>query len=475
MEEPGSGPASSTPAALSVSAELDAMFDDVTSDSPVEETTSTESVKTSEANPQDSTVQPPSPIDFEADDDTPAVEDDAPKTPAKTESEPAPEVEAASPISDEDKEGEEYEIRGKKWIRYPEARGKEVFAGYQASKALQRELGYDQPVTPEAVKQLAGDKALLDNIDFDVMSNDPADQARAFRYLFTTARKAYDQGHAAHNPHATMADAFLHAAETSAPEVIAGIEHRVTQETFNRLYQKAIAAGIETEAGKELLNSVQRAEQALTGNYRKRADLAKQPPPPDKIDQRLQVVEAREAEQAAQQSQQAKAAWDYWYEGTRGAIWEGITGAIGNVIKPVAGSFKNFPETQKNVETRLREEVREALNADRKLASLREQYVKQASIAGSESVRDGWRARLVQMYAAKADQVLRDKAPKILSETAANIKARSDKTHQRLQGTQSLRGTPAGGSAPNGTTAPASGNNKFDSKSWANEFEAAFN
>jgi hypothetical protein len=55
------------------------------------------------------------------------------------------------------------------------------------------------------------------------------------------------------------------------------------------------------------------------------------------------------------------------------------------------------------------------------------------------------------------------------------IKAKSDKTHERLKGTQQLRGTPAGGHAPNGTTGPPSGSEKFDSKSWAREIDAAFN
>jgi hypothetical protein len=471
MEDTGTPAASSTVAATSISAELDAMFEGVGSetDSSSTETETTPVETAPEDNPQDSTAHDPSPMDFEPE------EADAKEAPPPAEAKPV-EAEAPpqTPVADDDKEGEEYEIRGKKWIRYPEARGKEVFAGYQASKALAKELGLFGPLTPEMIQELAGEKKLLDHIDFDAMSADPTEQARAFRYLFTQARKAYEGQITKHNPHETMADALLYAAETAAPEVIQGIEHRVTQQTFNQLYAKAVAAGLDTDAGKQLLASVQRAEQALTGNYRKRADLAKQATS-DPIDQRLRQVEAREQNLQRSEESRARQEWQDWSNGTKAAVDSGIDKSIANIMKPVTASLKNFPETRKNVEIRLQQEITDALLKDQRINNERQSYYKQASIAGSESVRNGWRARIVQMYTARAEQILRDKAPAILSESALAIKARSDKTHERLKGTQSLRGTPAGGVAPNGTTAPSTGNGKFDSKSWAAEFEAAFN
>lgn len=417
-----------------------------------------------ETNPQDSTVQPPSPDDFEPE----STEAKEPATAAAK----AP-LEAV-PVDEEDRSGEEYEVRGKKWIRYPEARGKEVFAGYQAAKALAKDLGLQGPVTPDTIKALASDKALLDNIDFDVMSPDPAEQARAFKYLFTTARKARDGEHTSHNPHETMADALLDAASQAAPEVIEGLEQRITAVTLNRLYDKAVKAGLDTTAGQELLASVQRTDQALTGTFRKRADLAKQVTV-DPLAARAQELDAKESRIQEYERGQAEAQMRQWNSGTNAAIETGVSGAIAGIIKPVAASLKNFPQTQKNVEIRLRQEIKDALLADPKFKVERERYFKQANIAGSESVRDGWRARIVQLYTSKAEQVLREKAPAILSESAQAIKAKSDKTHERLKGTQQLRGTPAGGSAPNGTTAVTASNGKFDSKTWAAEFEAAFN
>jgi hypothetical protein len=466
MEEPGAAAASASPVAESISSEIDSLFADAASDSASEESTTA----AAEPNPQDSTVQPSSPIEFEPGDD--AVE--AEKPVAAKPAEPA--VEAAPPVAEEDREGEEYEQRGKKWIRYPEARGKEVFAGYQAARSLQKELNLPGPVTAETVRTLVNDKSVLDNIDFDVMSTDPAEQARAFRYLFHTAKKAFEGGHTSHNPHETMADALLHAASNAAPEVVRGLEHRITENTFNKLYQKAVAAGLDTQAGKELLASVQRADQALTGQFRKRADLAQQPAPAaDALSVRAQEVEQRANQIQEYESQRARREWDEFTGGTNVAIDDNVNGAIASILKPVAASLKNFPETQKNVEIRLIQEIKEAIAQDQKFGIERDRCFKQASIAGSESVRDGWRARIIQLYTSKAESVLRAKAPAILSESAQALKAKSDKTHERLKGTQQLRGTPAGGIAPNGTTAPGSSGGKFDSRSWAQEFESAFN
>jgi hypothetical protein len=464
MEDTGAVAAAS-PEATTISAEIDSLFADSPSDSTAEETSTPETP----VNPQDSTVQPPTPDAYEAADEEPPAEESTPATAAK------PPVEAAPPApGDDEVPGEEYEQRGKKWIRYPEARGKEVYAGYQTARALAKDLGLTQPLTPETAKTLVADKTLLDNIDFDVMSADPVDQAKAFRYLFATARKAYEGGHTGHNPHATMADALLYAAENAAPEVVAGLEHRITENTFNSLYQKAVAAGLDTEAGKVLLASVQRADQALTGTYRKRADLAKAPVA-DPLSARAQELDAKENRIRDYEDRQASQNWQQWNNGTNSSIESGVAGAIASILKPVAASLKNFPETQKNVEIRLRQEIKEALHTDQRFAAERERYFKQASIAGNESIRDGWRARIIQLYTSKADQVLREKAPAILSESALAIKAKSDKTHERLKGTQQLRGTPSGGVAPNGTTAPPSNSGKFDSRSWAQEFEAAFN
>lgn len=466
MEQTSTAAVESAPAVQSISAELDSMFEGVgASDSGATETSS-EAAPTS---PQDSTVQPAPPPELKAEDRT--VEEEA----ATTETtEPAVEAAAETvPVAEEDRAGEEYEIRGKKWIRYPEARGKEVFAGYQTSKALAKELGLAGPATPEHIQSLARDKALLDGIDFDAMSADPADQARAFRYLFSTARKAYEGGHTGHNPHETMADALLHAASSTAPDVVAGLEHHFTQQAFNRLYDKAVAVGLDTDAGKALLASAQRAEQALTGDYRKRADLAKQTADP--MSARARELDAKQQRIDEFESNRAQHEWKAWNTGTNAAIDSGVSGTITNILKPVVDSLKQFPETQKNVEIRLRTEIKDALAADQRFKSERERFFKQAGIAGNESIRDSWRARIVQLYTAKAEQVLREKAPAILSESARAVKAKSDKTHERLKGSQQLRGTPAGGVAPNGATAPSAANGKFDSRSWANEFEAAFN
>jgi len=309
-----------------------------------------------------------------------------------------------------------------------------------------------------------------------VMSNDPAEQARAFRYLFATAKKAHDQGHAGHNPHATMADALLYAASQAAPDVIDGLERRITQETFNRLYQKAVNAGIETDEGRALLSSVQRAEQALTGNFRKKAELAQmQKVKVDPLAERQAALDTKARDIEAYEQNRAQQEWDAWATGTKASIESGLQASISTILKPVLASLKNFPETQKNVELRLRQELIDAFVSDKRFAAEREKYYKQASIAGTEQVRDGWRARITQMYTVKADQVLREKAPAILSESATAVKAKSDSTHRRLASTQQLRGTPAGGIAPNGTAAPSPGNGKFDSRSWAAELESAFN
>jgi hypothetical protein len=469
MEDPGVVAASSTPAATTVSAELDAMFEDVSSEATETEAASPETeTTTSETIAQDSTVQPRSPES----DDEPAIE--AADTDTTT-TEVAKAPLEATPVPEDERGGEEYEVRGKKWIRYPEARGREVYAGYQAAKSLSRELGLQGPVTPEAVKALASDKQLLDAIDFDVMSSDPVDQAKAFRYLFTTAKKAHDAGHTAHNPHETMADAMLHAAATAAPEVIQGIEQRVNSHTFDKLYQKALAAGLDTEAGRDLLASVQRADQALTGTFRKKAEVAAQQQAADPLAVRAQELDKQENRIRQYEAEQAEAAQRQWDKATNAAIETGVSGSIAATIKPVVASLKNFPQTQKNVEIRLREEIKTAFLSDPKFKVERDRYFKQANIAGTEQIRDGWRARIVQLYTSRAEQVLREKAPAILSESAMAIKAKSDKTHERLKGTQQLRGTPAGGSSPNGTTGPPSGSEKFDSKSWAREIDAAFN
>jgi len=473
MEEPGALAASSTPAATSISAEIDSLFADAGSESSETESAAseTESSSTETAgNPQDSTVQPPSPSDFEPEGTEPAVETKAPAT--------APEpVEAAPEVPEDERGGEEYEQRGKKWIRYPEARGKEVFAGYQAARTLQKELSLTGPMTPEVVQSLANDRKILDGIDFDLMSPDPAEQARAFRYLFNTAKKAHDGQHTAHNPHATMADALLDAAAKTAPEVIHGLEQRITAHTFDKLYRKALAAGLDTEAGQHLLSSVQRADQALTGQYRKRSELtgAQAAQAPDPLAAERAELQRRTQSIEQDENNRAQAQWDEWGRGTKAAAEAAVDGSIANILKPVAASLKNFPQTQKNVEIRLLSEVREAIAQDQKFGIERERCIKQASIAGSESVRESWRARLVNLYTSKADQILRERAPAILSESAQAVKAKSDKTHERLKGTQQLRGTPGGGVAPNGTTAPATGGGKFDSRSWAQEFEAAFN
>jgi len=478
MEEPGAVAASSTPAATSISAEIDSMFADVTSDSSSDssETESspaeTESAPSETAkNPQDSTVQAKTPIDYESDSTTeePAVAD-----PAKPATEP---VEAAPEVPEDERGGEEYEQRGKKWIRYPEARGKEVFAGYQAAKMLTKELNLPGPVTQQTVQALASDKRILDNIDFDLMSPDPAEQAKAFAYLFSTAQKAMDQKHTAHNPKETMADALLHAASVQAPEVIRGLEQRINAHTFDGLYKKALAAGLDTDEGKILLSSVQRADIALTGNYRKKSELLGQPATaaPDPLATQRQELADREQHLNNIDAERSRAQWDAWYNAADAQVEQTVWDAIGKTLKPVDASLKNFPQTRKNVEIRLREEIRDALVNDQKFVAERARCFKQASIAGSESVRESWRARVMQLYAARAEQVLREKAPAILSESAQAIKAKSDQTHKRLAGTQSLRGTPAGGNAPNGTTAPPASGSKFDSKSWANELEAAFN
>jgi len=467
MEDPGSVAAVASPTATTISAEIDSMFADAASEteSPSVETTS----PASEPNPQDSTVQPPTPETYEAAEEEPAPAEEA-APPAK------PAVEATPPApGDDEAPGEEYEQRGKKWIRYPEARGKEVFAGYQAAKTLSKELGLDGPITPDTIKSLASDKTVLDSIDFDTMSADPAEQARAFAYIFKTAEKAFKGGHTAYNPHETMADALLHAASKAAPEVIHGLEQRINAHTFDKLYKQAVTAGLDTEAGKELLASVQRADQALTGQYRKRAELTKQPAAADPLAaERADLAQQRQSIEDKEYAA-AKAEWDQWNTGTKAAVETNVSGAIAKALEPVAASLKNFPETRKNVEIRLREELKNVFLTDQRFAGERERFYKQASIAGNESIRDGWRARLIQLYTSRAEQVLREKAPAILSESALAIKAKSDKTHERLKGTQSLRGTPAGGIAPNGATAPSAGGGKFDSQSWAKEFDAAFN
>jgi hypothetical protein len=474
MEDSGALAAAASPAATSISAEIDTMFADAvsdsTNDSPSEESAAPETTP----NPQDSTVQPKTAIDFEPGDDEAPAPTPAEPEKAAVAAKPAEPLEAV-PVGDEDAPGEEYEQRGKKWIRYPEARGREVYAGYQTAKVLSKELGLDGPVTPEIVRTLANDKTILDHIDFDVMSPDPAEQARAFRYLFTTAKKAYDGNHAAHNPHETMADALLYAASQSAPEVIQGLEQRITQETLNRLYQKAVATGLETQAGQDLLASVQRTDQALTGTFRKRSELANAQKAVDPLAARTKELETREGKIQELESRQAKEDWDRWSDDTNLAVDSAIVGAITGALKPVAASLEKFPQTQQNVELRLREEIKSVFRTDQRFKAERDRYVKQASIAGTEQIRDGWRARIVQLYTSTAERVLREKAPPILSESAQALKAKSDKTHERLKGTQQLRGTPAGGHAPNGTTAPSTGNGKFDSKSWASEFEAAFN
>jgi hypothetical protein len=476
MEDTGALAASSTPAATSISAEIDSMFADAsTSESSESSTESTESESTTTAsapNPQDSTVQPPAPEDFEPEDATPAPVEAKPTT---TEVAEAP-LEA-TPVPEDERGGEEYEQRGKKWIRYPEARGKEVFAGYQTAKTLQKELNLSEPVTAETARLLAVDKSILDGIDFDLMSKDPSIQSRAFQYLFKTAQKALDGEHTAHNPKETMADALLHAAATHAPEVIQGLEQRITSHTFDKLYRKAVAAGLDTEAGQHLLSSVQRADQALTGSYRKKSELTgtAQQTQPDPLAAQRQELAQRAASIEEKENAALKAHWDNWNRNTKVAVEGGLTDAIANVLKPVSDSLKNFPQTRKNVEIRLRSEVVDSLAKDQKFGIERDRCLQQATIAGSESVRESWRARLIQLYTSKAEQVLREKAPAILSESAQAVKARSDKTHERLKGTQQLRGTPAGGIAPNGAAAPSPSSGKFDSRTWAQEFEAAFN
>lgn len=426
----GAAPAAAPPptfdsAAASVGDEIDSMFDEPSLDA------------------DDAEVEEPA-VDA---DPAPAGEDietevDPVIDPAvEVAADPAIEAAPTEPVDDLVDDGKQVkDAKGRDWVKYPKARGVQVFAGYQASRELARELtgDADTPLTPELIKGVLVDKGSLDNLLYDAVSPEPAEQQRAFQYLFRRAVTAYEANHVAHDPTATMPQTILAAASAIAPGVVDGLEKHFQGKIIDGMYDQAMKLGHKIgEPGARLWNTAQNLDKTYRNTFRDRKDVKVVDPNDAKIAE-LRGLEAKQTERVEAEREQQ---WSGYLKSTSSLISGAVDKHIETILKPLTGIVG---DVRKSLVLRLRTEVREAIDADVKFNENRRREYQQARIAGSESVRDLFQKLIVEQFAAKSNQILRAKAQTILKAHAAQVTKTSATEHQRLQATQRTRTTPNG-------------------------------
>lgn len=465
---------------------LGEMFEGVSDDAP-ESTDSTETAatETADATSADSTTDQPQPLEDGDGQPAEAVTEEVPAAAAAgpvaatTTNDQA----AAAPLVPADlPEGATVEIdkkTGLEYIRYPKPRGLSIYAGYKAANELAKAIG-QETLDEAGVRDLTTAHGTL--IDIETRMSEGADrQQAAIEYLLTTGAEAFNQGIVAQDPHQHTATAFLAAAEKVAPAVVGRLQSHFESLTVDALYQKALAAGVNTDAGKALLGVAQRADQALTGKWRKLAEVISNAAAPDPSVTREKSLSERERRIQEFERAREDERWDAWgktaTEERRATAKELVDGYLAPVRTHMASLPKDVQEQNlKNLEVRLERELTEGLKSDSTWGPRMQTLFERAKNARSEEYRGQVRAQIKAQFAAKAREILTAKAPAIINSATAAIVANSKAQHQRLANSQGqVRTTTATGSAPP-PTLPRQPNGKWKSSSdVARDLEALFN
>lgn len=393
-------------------------------------------------------------LDLEGDSGDAAVTDEAPETettpeadiaedldnledevpPVVDEEVPEPEAEKPEePVKDPNAEElpEGVQVRegrnGKREWVWPEARGKAIYAAYKNAQAAEAVLG--EELTPEAIE--ARHNAFLDQeaMISDYLSGEPGAEGRFLKQLAGWAKAAQDNGEVQHNPLRSIANKlpqFL--IDSGDLESYEALAVPVFRYQLDELYKEASAPGNE-----DLFISLQRVDNRLFGQYKKREELTATADP---LAKREADIKAREDKirQADQQRQKGEyAAWqDTATTKVRDAIAAGIVDRLGaEVIK----SYEKFPTELQGIKDLLKNEFHAAMKKDVAWQQYLSNQTRKAANATSPSVRDAITADLETRAKAKAiywaDPQRNPRVREILSQRAASIKASSDARHTR--------------------------------------------
>jgi hypothetical protein len=356
------------------------------------------------------------------------IEEPAVEEVVAEEAAPAEEATAATETDPDIPEGAKINERnGKKFWTYEEKRGKEIYTGYQTSRAVEEVFG--EPLTVEAAAERESAFQVHRMALDDFTSADPNAQAQFIsKFLVHESQKAVNSGAVGVDPLVTFAATLPQVLAASNPAAHAQLQSVTLRSALDSLYQKAAESG-----DTNLLKSVQWIDRAQFSTYKK-ADEIQKPNGNDPGGQpdEVQVLRAQLSER---NQQDAQAQYQSWQTETNGEIGQTIGTLISQALKENGSEakYKDEPETLAEIRNSLKQAVTEGLKANRNWMANRDAELKRAARAVSPEVRAQIRQSIVQRAANAAKRAIEGRMAPILEARAKRVMTASASRHARLE------------------------------------------
>jgi len=403
-------------------------------------------------------------------------------------------------------------IDGKKsWVVDPEV-GKATVA--RAALIEEAEKLWGEPVTAESIKFRQEMAEGFELMRSDMISDNPADQAKVIDHLtgvIEQAAKAGEIGHDALSSFFNMTiDKALNGAGPLADSVLSHISERLlgmqelptaildkvagNQQVLKQVISSAYLAALtekDPAVATALWHSAQQIEKNKFGTFRtvKEMDFLRTTGATTLPSyQRAEAAKPAQAQPAAAQPQQQNAAtpspeaaqaYKEWGDTTDRKIHqEAVLKNVDTVLDQAIDKDlkEKYPNYAKSAKAQLVAAVQEGLKNDSQLRSQIAAIERRARLAVSPEIRNQLQSMVIKQYAQRAAQILSEKKGPILSEFATLLKAQSTQDTRRADASQRAgrQAAPAGGPSAARQTVPRAASGKFTSATdFANELDTA--
>lgn len=362
------------------------------------------------------------------------------------------------------------------WVLTPEV-GQQWHAKAQMADLAERTFG--QPLTENLIQGQQAMAEGLQEMNLDLLSDNPANQAHVIEYFANVIRRAQDRGEIGHDALAGLISTAVNTVRQIEPASYRAIQRDLTRQVLDDVYEEALSLdNPQGEEAKVLWSAAQHLDNRLFGKYRPLTELSTAQPRP-----RFGPAARKEAPAPAPTADdqgRARAEFSAWHSETDGRLQESLSGQVNTVFasKDVKGMsledrYKDFPNMLASVKRQLSDQVRSALRSDQQLAQKVRMLNERAKMAVSPEVRKQIQAQVISEHERRIKQVISEKKGPILTEAAKVLSSKSSETQRRAAAAKQAgqQPSPSSGTATKAPI-PAKGSaGKFFSS--PEEFDAA--
>lgn len=364
------------------------------------------------------------------------TQEEAPAVPSSTPS-PQPVVEGQEPVeeapeSDPDDDTETdaamEDVTKPNLLDLKASRGKRIYAGYKAYKAISEALGRD--VNVDDAKRHFEAFSDISAMEADFTSGDPEHVSTFIDHWTKTSPDGMN----------TLAGVLPDKLAQSNPGAYKALAVPVLSRYINALYSRGQAEQ-NPELKKALLYTARMAEWDIYGKYKPDTELASQPQP-DPNAEREASINSKLSQIQTWEKQQAKQAQDKWAQDLDALNNSKLEQETDNILAPIKA---NTPARLYNAAKRdfieaVKEHLAKDVDGDRLYKIERNKALK----SGASTAHPTLNAAHMQ----RASRAIRAIAPGFLKELGVSAKAQSDTRHAALSGAAEAGKAPTSAGAP---------------------------